>query len=451
MEKPNKLADLKLVAKYYPVSNYSYPRSDRLQYPQRPHGTGRSSVGSDCSVPGMIHDCESDVSAEEDYQYHISGAELWDSFWQANSHAGDGAAVGKRANYPALIPSPAPRRHKQHPSNAQERSWAGDASPPGKTEDEDETAWPLPESPVRPRTPKPASYSLFPAPQKTPARPVLPPRTSSLSPSRSPPAHRPQRSSNLSLPSLPHHRPGPLDLPQPYSAPARSAPSTPPLGSAFPVLTPPRAREALLDTSRPTTAHALHAKTVALAQETVAVRPTTPARGRAASSATLTTAAMRWGADPAAASTQPPRPFTHSNLSGSFFASATGTALFARSAAPGPDRAPSPPLSPRSRPARPRSPSPPRVSVFEDSSDSDRDGGGFFALRRRRGSRRPTKGSSAASDAAAREALAGETDLGRAARGDSVSDEPKDREARPPRLRRQQSDVLLRMLGRWSH
>lgn len=205
MERPAaKLADLKLVSKYYPVSNYSYPRPDA---PLHRHDVseGRSSVGSDCSAPGMIEDHESDVSAEE---YHTAGSELWDSFWQAKN-----GEEQRRSQYPALIPSPGPRKTlgdfvEENPRIADQDDHQTRSRTQSRGSD-DMPSWPLPPTPVsatlptpepstmskpaateqpKPRqleqhqqqkfiTPK-ASYSLFPTPANNSHRQPLPHRVS---------------------------------------------------------------------------------------------------------------------------------------------------------------------------------------------------------------------------------------------------------------------------------
>ncbi|KAL2689630.1 hypothetical protein Neosp_003688 [[Neocosmospora] mangrovei] len=158
MERSSKLADLKLVSKYYPVTNYSYPQhSERLsQYGRDRFSNDRASLGSDASAPGLIDDpTDSEVSLDDDYQYHAHAAELWDSFWLPSKT--DNLELHPRKQYPALIPSPQQRRRQ--------------------TEERGVPAWPLPDNP-RPRNRKPAAtYSPFPKPLP------LPPRSTSLVPS----------------------------------------------------------------------------------------------------------------------------------------------------------------------------------------------------------------------------------------------------------------------------
>ncbi len=116
MEKKNKLADLKLVSKHFPTSNYSYPRCDgcaqgstgESYHHEYTGGTRPSRESSFSSVPSMVDDTGSDDEAtgEDELQYHVTGAEIWDSFWPRNvDHL-----VPKSPRYPALIKSPANHR-----------------------------------------------------------------------------------------------------------------------------------------------------------------------------------------------------------------------------------------------------------------------------------------------------------------------------------------------------
>ncbi|KUI56165.1 hypothetical protein VP1G_03454 [Cytospora mali] len=207
MEKATKLADLKLVNKYYPpVSNYSYPRPEG-----GPHQVpvGRSSVGSDCSAPGMTDDQESDISAEDANQYHVAGDELWDSFWedsgepvcdaQLEEEQGPGPEVSRDgARYPALIPSPVAQRKAAAglvPWEDHHRRVGAPVPPRVRNQEAvDQNAgvsscWPLvtAERPITPmsKTAKATcSYSLFPPqPKPTPIlnlAPRRPPRSGCL-------------------------------------------------------------------------------------------------------------------------------------------------------------------------------------------------------------------------------------------------------------------------------
>lgn len=162
MDRSSKLADLTLVSKYYPVANYSYPRNEALVH--EIVGTvpkDRSSLGSEGSAPGLIDDrTDSEVSLDDDYQYHAHAAEIWDSFWQPGQEKFEKPRIHPRKQYPALIPSPQHRTRQQ-----------GACEPTSP-------AWPLPENPTIRRHRRPAAtYSPFPKPL------TLPPRSTSTTPS----------------------------------------------------------------------------------------------------------------------------------------------------------------------------------------------------------------------------------------------------------------------------
>ncbi|KAJ4254327.1 hypothetical protein NW762_009919 [Fusarium torreyae] len=158
MERSSKLADLKLVSKYYPVTNYSYPQQTEGQsyYARSRFSDDRASLGSEGSSPSLIDDrTDSEVSLDDDYQYHAHAAELWDSFWLPSKTTN--LELQSRKQYPALIPSP-----QQQKKQAEEYRI---------------NAWPLSEN-SRGRSRKPvATYSPFPKPLP------LPPRTAPLAPS----------------------------------------------------------------------------------------------------------------------------------------------------------------------------------------------------------------------------------------------------------------------------
>ncbi|ROV95425.1 hypothetical protein VMCG_08488 [Cytospora schulzeri] len=196
MERSTKLADLKLVNKYYPpVSNYSYPRPEGGPRQERP--VGRSSVGSDCSAPGMTDDQESDISAEDANQYHSAGDELWDKFWEDSESLCDAqmeeeeqqraAEIIRSARYPALIPSQVARRKAAGLSPWENRRVSAQARNQEAVEQNASiSCWPLiaAKRPVTPESkPAKASYSLFPQPKPTPVvnltprRPSRPPRS----------------------------------------------------------------------------------------------------------------------------------------------------------------------------------------------------------------------------------------------------------------------------------
>ncbi|CAN8100305.1 unnamed protein product [Discula destructiva] len=201
MERPTRLADLKLVNKYYPpvgTANYSYPKHKQDSTSPCERTVGRSSVGSEASVPDMMDDRESIISTDEDDKsfYYVSGADLWDKFWEdpfweANAIEAERDADGisqrtlnRNTIYPALIPSPDEARQK-------DQYFLHYATSSVVPESEPSSKWPLavakPPASPRPATPK-VSYSLFPRQSPTPPsvlnlsprKPGLTPRTTSL-------------------------------------------------------------------------------------------------------------------------------------------------------------------------------------------------------------------------------------------------------------------------------
>lgn len=166
MERSSKLAPLTLVSKYYPVANYSYPRSEGTPTPcnsRRPSSKWscedikRSSVDSRPSVPSplssppsLVDDrTDSEASTDvDDYRYHAHANELWDSFWMSGQHqyhsldshkkkpsimaaAGPASAAPScippkvpEKDYPALISSPQrSRRRPQGPRSQGSNGW----------------------------------------------------------------------------------------------------------------------------------------------------------------------------------------------------------------------------------------------------------------------------------------------------------------------------------------
>ncbi|KAL6878020.1 hypothetical protein HDV57DRAFT_120339 [Trichoderma longibrachiatum] len=190
MEQTTKLARLTLVSKYYPVANYSYPRSEApcsssasSFFSRTPYNSRRSSSSikdepSPLSPPpGLVddrstYDSEASSSADDDdFRYHIHGGELWDSFLESGQYplhgvyqtdtlemaASASASASFEAlcaippivpakDYPALIPSP--QRIKRRPV----------PTPPSQ-----QTSWPLSDQrhANQPRKPSP-TYSVFP-------------------------------------------------------------------------------------------------------------------------------------------------------------------------------------------------------------------------------------------------------------------------------------------------
>ncbi|KAH6956992.1 hypothetical protein HG530_002526 [Fusarium avenaceum] len=162
MERSSKLADLKLVSKYYPVTNYSYPQPPEhpSSYTRSRFSDDRASLGSEGSSPSLIDDrTDSEASLDDDYQYHTHAAELWDSFWLPNK-AGKNE-LHSRKQCPAQMPPAQQQQQNQQRQAEQYRI----------------TPWPLSEH-SRNRTRKPiTTYSPFPKPLP------LPPRTTPQVPS----------------------------------------------------------------------------------------------------------------------------------------------------------------------------------------------------------------------------------------------------------------------------
>ncbi|KAM0256438.1 hypothetical protein ACHAQJ_004963 [Trichoderma viride] len=173
MERSSKLAPLTLVSKYYPVANYSYPRSEGAPTPcnsRRPsndeskdNNIKRASSSLDyfqpsplsSSPPGLIDDrTDSEASADvDDFGYHAHADELWDSFWKSGHHhilalddykkkatatataipamtavsAAPSCCIPPKVpekDYPALIPSPQySRRRPQGPRSQGSHAW----------------------------------------------------------------------------------------------------------------------------------------------------------------------------------------------------------------------------------------------------------------------------------------------------------------------------------------
>ncbi|KAK3191222.1 hypothetical protein K4F52_002812 [Lecanicillium sp. MT-2017a] len=234
MEPANRLAEIKLVSKYYPVANYSYPRKDDTTAPThvahsqpRTH-KDRTSVGSESSAPGLVEDrTDSEVSQEDDYQYHAHTTELWDSFWrpggewrleaQQQQHQLLRQQQDPKKDYPALLPeSP---RHKRQPSQKSE----GSVSP----------SWPLPDSfPVEQRPRKAAAtYSAFPSRKNSvkaaPPPPPQPPAQRHIA-NGQPPLRPPRPNQTLLTPCLQQPASVPVTFATPPEAAAPRPPEAPP-------------------------------------------------------------------------------------------------------------------------------------------------------------------------------------------------------------------------------
>ncbi|KAM0323151.1 hypothetical protein ACHAQA_009001 [Verticillium albo-atrum] len=272
LDRQTKLAHLQLVSKYYGYSNYSLPRAEGTQQhnPYRRAGhsysesnecvaesmdctplafpnlrsvsrpQSRSSLASNGSTPSLIDDqSDSEVSHDDDYQYHASTSQLWDSFWVAGDQPRDfedqhhdqdqppktpqKSRGEPKARYPALIPSPHIRRNKKTSTI----NYEDDPLPPKPIEYTTIVIQPSPPSQQPPSPPKcrivtsaaekrrtiravKSSYSLFPKQHQTTTTTTTisarsstsstitvtlpPPRTSSL-PGAESPTPKPRKSS----------------------------------------------------------------------------------------------------------------------------------------------------------------------------------------------------------------------------------------------------------------
>ncbi|KAF4780101.1 hypothetical protein HER10_EVM0009377 [Colletotrichum scovillei] len=314
MERQTKLAHLKLVSKYYGYANFSYPRpdgtptrnpyrragqtysSEDLTQDYRHHGlacpetptkrdrTSMGSQGSNSSAPSLIDDrTDSEVSLDDDYQYHASASQLWDTFWPIDEGKTQQTPEKAKTQYPALIPSPHIRRAKKTgcinydayplPPRPVEYNIQVQHSPsptPSTTVDPvtqpqppaSMPASPVPHSVQGPEDPEPrsppelrrtiravrSSYSLFPRTQ--PQAPSYPPP---------PPPHFSALSTRPSMGNLRKgHRPPPIHL---HSMPMSTATATaaplysPATASLFSPLSSPLYSPLPSDYTRPHTSH----------------------------------------------------------------------------------------------------------------------------------------------------------------------------------------------------
>lgn len=245
------------MSKYYPMANYSYPRKESFgaQPGQMSPLMNRSSLGSEGSAPGLIDDQtdDSEVSAEDDYQYHSHATELWDSFWPADRKSCEPVReVETKKQYPALLPS-----NKSSPADQCRRR----------------NAWPLANA-SSPQSRRPAAtYSAFPKSS------AAPPRSTSLAPSG--PAceasDRPQR------PPRPNGRllPPSIDKTSPIIA-AFSTGHSPSSSTVIARPLTPNERQSRPVSPlrvRPATSHAKHKPTASQAANTIIVVPPQPSPG----------------------------------------------------------------------------------------------------------------------------------------------------------------------------
>ncbi|KAL7962641.1 hypothetical protein V8C34DRAFT_324431 [Trichoderma compactum] len=279
MERTSKLAQLTLVSKYYPVANYSYPRSEG--YARTPYNSRRSSNESEDKrtslasqagaamspfmlsppLPSLIDDrTDSEASADDDdIRYHAHGDELWDSFLESGLYIHDNrtrraAAMASVAapecappvvpqkDYPALIVSPHQVRRRPLPreQRSQECSWPLSDSPPRRRPSPIYSAFPKIVSIPSGRCSRQSSTSQLSTVCSTDA-PPLPPRPAGSHPrsaSPHPRAFSPATFMVFQRPSSSHgSRPTtPLDYyyPPPSPPPTAPLPALPPLSSRPP-------------------------------------------------------------------------------------------------------------------------------------------------------------------------------------------------------------------------
>lgn len=169
------------------IANFSYPRTDFVHQHRKEGPSVHDSQGSGSSPPPMMEDHGSDLSAEDDCQYRVTGMDLWDS-WHVREDE------GKKPDYPAFNHSPAGAHETGfHQGSAKTRE-----NPPktrgsvssGSQSGQANLAGVVPCSEQRHHGPPPPSkvcYSLFPTPPQKPVPAPLPmlsiPRQSGLEPS----------------------------------------------------------------------------------------------------------------------------------------------------------------------------------------------------------------------------------------------------------------------------
>lgn len=335
---------------------------------------GRDSLGSECSVPGMVDDHGSDVSLEDDYQ--LPGAELWDSFWQSHLNS----RTSTRPTYPALLDSPAKSQQGGHGQGFR-MGYENQHRPqgqkyPGEHRRSPSRPAPAPASApaarrqryTPPRPPPRASYSIFPPPTSQERRPP----SSRCSVSRPDSALQHASRSSLNLPrdnvsgrntpaSLVSRPTSPVRPSRPPSSAAtatiRAVPPTP-LGSPpvlFPAFQPERPPSSLFKPLPPSPPRS---------------RPPTSRRPSLVNLRNLSLSKLTTTTSPSLAQLShqhQARPANHQHP-------LRESALAPR---------PLPPLpQPQPEPIEP----PPHISVFElDDSDTEEGAGGSFARRLMRG------------------------------------------------------------------
>ncbi|KAM3501205.1 hypothetical protein MY11210_009407 [Beauveria gryllotalpidicola] len=215
MDRRSKLAEIKLVSKYYPVANYSYPSPMSPTSPTISR-LDRCSVGSEGSAPGLIDDrTDSEVSQEDDYQHLAHATELWDSFWQAG-----GEWRLEDAKLELTHPSSKDEEYRPRTSSHHKRQ------PSQRSVEARNPSWPLPLSTANtPHKPATTKYSAFPSLRPTPltsslvAPAPLGPKSPGTSTVTAPciPPPRPRRPEALLTPCL--RQPGQTRVVLPSTAP----------------------------------------------------------------------------------------------------------------------------------------------------------------------------------------------------------------------------------------
>ncbi|KAH7129800.1 hypothetical protein B0J13DRAFT_610909 [Dactylonectria estremocensis] len=188
---PSRLFNLKLVHRYFPKDNSTYPgaeSSSQNSSVQRFRTNGKGSVGSNCSSPGLVdHHAESETSHEDDYQHHHTYDEIWDILFNHGSRETKDSVkpLLRKKQYPVLL-SPAELRLPKQPLPApnkplpkiptQARPQIAPQQMPRVAEDRQVPTW-SPQSTQPKAQNAGVAYSLFPKPVD------LPPRPASITPS----------------------------------------------------------------------------------------------------------------------------------------------------------------------------------------------------------------------------------------------------------------------------
>ncbi len=158
------------------VANFSYPRSGAHRYRRVQQPVDRDSRGSDTSSVPTVNDRASDLSAGNEGQHCPSGIDLWES-WHAKKHQ------EITPDYPALINSPGGARRTgfhNEPAVSQEKppTTRGSSGPGGQSGQDTPMAVrscrPEQQQAHPPKPPPKVSYSLFPPPE-APRKHLLPP------------------------------------------------------------------------------------------------------------------------------------------------------------------------------------------------------------------------------------------------------------------------------------